>query len=153
MLSQSRRLVRAGTLVLGIKQAVPEGEEGLGEVGLDTPVLVVDVMVGSVVAGNELEGVPWELVTAVVIDSLDCRHGKKPHALTNSHESNLESNGGSKGVEKEALKGVIIKSTIGIRHIETVVSRVEGSCRCVSQGILVKVHTDERLATARDCLP
>lgn len=53
-------LVATRARVLGAKQGVPEGEEGLGKVGLDAPVLVVDVVVGGVVTCDELEGVPGE---------------------------------------------------------------------------------------------
>lgn len=123
------RLVGSLSPVLGVQESIPEGEEGLGKVGLDTPVLVVNVVVGSIVAGDELERVPGERVAAVVVDSLDGGHGKEPHALTHSHEGGLERDSRAKGVEEEALDGVVVQSAVGIRNVESVVSRVEVRCR------------------------
>lgn len=57
--------------VFGSQELVPEGEEGLGEIGFDSPGLVVNVVVGSVVAGDELKRVPREGIAAVVINGLD----------------------------------------------------------------------------------
>lgn len=68
------RLVGLGAPVLGIEKSVPESEEGLSKVGLDAPVLVVNIVIFSVVAGDDLERVPWERVAAVVVDCLDCGH-------------------------------------------------------------------------------
>jgi hypothetical protein len=50
---------------------VPECEEWLAEVCLDTPTLVVDVMVRRIVAGDVLHWVPWKGVSRVIIDGLD----------------------------------------------------------------------------------
>lgn len=41
-------------LPLGIQQSVPENEEGLREIGLDAPALVMNIVVGSVVGGEVL---------------------------------------------------------------------------------------------------
>lgn len=91
--------------------------------------LVVDVVVLGVVAGNELKRIPWESVSAVVVDSLDCGHGEEQNALAECHTGDLECDGGTKGIEKETLNGVVVESTIGVRHIETVVAGVEVSCQ------------------------
>lgn len=53
-------LVRSSAGVLGTQEGVPEGEEWLRKVGLDSPVLMMNVMVCSIIAGNELERVPGE---------------------------------------------------------------------------------------------
>lgn len=94
--------------VLGSQELVPESEEGLGKVGLDSPGLVVNVVVGSVVAGDELERVPRERVAAVVINGLDGRESEEASALDQRHASHLEANAGTKGVEEETLKGVVV---------------------------------------------
>lgn len=113
--------------VLCVQQAVPEGEERLGEVGLDAPVLVVDVVIGCVVASDELQRIPGERVAAVVIDSLDGRQGEKPYALAHRHESRLEGETCTNSIEKEALKGVVVQGAICVGNVESVVSRVKGS--------------------------
>jgi hypothetical protein len=115
--------------VLGSQELVPDGEEGLREVGLDSPGLVVNVVVGSVVAGDELERVPRESVAAVVIDGLDSRESEEASALEQRHASHLEANAGAKGVEKETFEGVVVQSAVSIWDIETVVSGVESGYR------------------------
>lgn len=75
------RSVASLATVLGSQELVPESEEGLGEVGLDSPGLVVNVVVGSIVAGDELERIPREGVAAVVIDGLDGRESEEASAL------------------------------------------------------------------------
>lgn len=123
------RSVTSLATVLGSQELVPESEEGLGEVGLDSPGLVVDVVVGSVVAGDELERVPREGVAAVVIDGLDGRESEEASALDQRHAGHLEANAGTEGVEKEALEGVVVQSAVSVGDIETVVSGVEGGYR------------------------
>lgn len=54
----------------GAQPFIPDGEERLGEICLDAPTLMVDIMVRGVVACDVLQWVPWERVSAVIIDSL-----------------------------------------------------------------------------------
>ena len=91
--------------------------------------LVVDVVVLGVVAGNELKRIPWESVSAVIVDSLNCGHREEQNALAECHAGDLECDGGTKGIEKETLNRVVVESTIGVRHIETVVAGVEVGCK------------------------
>lgn len=84
-------------------------------------------MVGGIVARDELKRVPGEGISAVVINGLDGRKGEETGALEQRHARHLESDASTKGVEKEALNRVVVKGTIGIRDVETVVSGVE-SC-------------------------
>ena len=115
------------------QELVPEGEEGLREIGLDAPALVVDIMVRSVVAGDTLERVPGERVSAVVVDSLDGRRSEKYQTLSSSHAGKLERDTRSQGIEKEALKPVVVQSAVSIGHIEAVVARVECCYRKMRQ--------------------
>jgi len=48
-------------------------KEGLREVGLDSPALVVDVVVGSIVGENPMNRVVREFVSAMVEHRLDGR--------------------------------------------------------------------------------
>lgn len=109
--------VGARPLVPGAEDAVPEGEEGLGEIGLDSPGLVVDVVIGSIVACDELERIPGELVATVVVNSLDGREAEEQGALANVHARKLETDASTKAIEEEALKGVVVEGAIGVRHV------------------------------------
>lgn len=72
-------------LPLSIQQSVPEDEERLRKVGLDAPALVMNVVIGSVVGGEVLQGIPWESVAAMIVNGLDGRAGEEPHRLTVGH--------------------------------------------------------------------
>lgn len=97
--------------------------------------LMMNIVVFGVVTGNELKRVPWESVATVVVDSLDCRHGEEQDSLAKSHASNLECDGSTESIEEESLNRVVVESTVGVRHIKTVVAGVE-----VSIQPLVDVH-------------
>lgn len=58
-------------LVHGATNAVEVDEEGLREVGLDTPALVVNVVVCGVVRENAVDRVVGECVAAVIHYGLD----------------------------------------------------------------------------------
>lgn len=113
------------TLPLCIEETVPEDEEGLGEIGLDTPALVVNIVISSIVGGDMLQWIPGEGVSTVVIDGLDGREGEEQHALTVGHARNQESNACTCSIQEESLNWVIIESTESVGHIETVVAGVE----------------------------
>lgn len=61
-------------LILGTRESVPECEERLRVVGLEAPILVVNVVVQGVVGENHLERIERKSVTTVVVDGL---HGGK----------------------------------------------------------------------------
>ena len=84
-------------------------------------------MVCRIVVGNQLQGVPGERITAVVVNGLDGRKGKEAHALQRRHARHLEANARAEGVEQEALKWVVVQGAISIGHIQTVVTGVESS--------------------------
>ena len=119
-------LLGAITDVHGIEYSVPESEEGLREIGLDSPGLVMDVVVRGVVAGNVLHGVPREGVSAVIIDGLDGGETEEEHALAHGHARKFVCQASTDGIEEEALEGVIVEGAVGIGDVETVVPRVEG---------------------------
>ena len=73
------------TIPTGVEQTIPESEERLGEVGLDTPALVVNVMVGGIVGCEMLQRVPRERIAAVIVHGLDRRASEEPHGLANGH--------------------------------------------------------------------
>ena len=96
------------TLPHGAEHAVPYGEEGLRVVGLDAPALVMDVVIGSVIARQVLERVPRKRVAAVVINSLDIRSYKETHAHSGGQEGCLVGDGRTERIEDETLDGVIV---------------------------------------------
>lgn len=87
---------------------VPECEEGLGEVCLYTPALVVDIVVSSIVASQTLKGIPGKRITAVIVDCLDGRAGEKPHPLSCCQARELEGDASPHSVEEEAFEWVIV---------------------------------------------
>lgn len=113
------------TLPLGTQHSIPENEEWLREVVLDTPALVVDVVVGSVVGRDLLKRVPRELVTAMVIDCFDCGHREEPHALTGRHPGGQKSHTRTGCVKEESFDRMVVQSTEGVRDIKAMVARME----------------------------
>lgn len=74
----------------GAEGAVPEGEEGLAEVGFDAPALVVHVVVAGVVACEVLEWVEWQGVAAVVVDGFEGAACEETHPLSCAQPCDLE---------------------------------------------------------------
>ena len=108
---ESRLLIPRRDITTGpdrTEETIPESEERLGKIGLDTPALVMNIVVTGVVGCHSLQGIPWQGVAAVIIDGFESRSSKEPHALPSVHASEFISNAGAKGVEQEALKGMII---------------------------------------------
>lgn len=64
------------------RDSVPECEEWLTEVGLNTPALVVDVVVCGVIARNMLKRIPWQFVPTMVVYCLNGGPGKEAHSLS-----------------------------------------------------------------------
>jgi hypothetical protein len=113
------------TLPLGVEEAVPENEEGLGEIRLDSPALMVNIVISGIVGGEVLQRVPGESVSTVVIDGLDSRAGEEPHGLAVGHTGNKEADTCTSGIQKETLNGVIVESTESVGDVEAMVTRVE----------------------------
>lgn len=125
--------ILAGSLVaqldltspLSAKQTVPEDKERLGEVGLDTPALVMNVVVGGVVGGKMLEWIPGEGIATVIVDSFDGRHCKEPHGLAGTHTGDQESNTSASRIQEESLNWVVVEGTESIWNVKTVVAGVK----------------------------
>lgn len=74
-------------------------------------------MVGSVVGADELEWVPREVVTAVIVNSLHAGEHEEACALADSHARKLEGETGAQCIEEEALEGVVVECAVGIWNI------------------------------------
>ena len=90
-------------------------------------------MVGSVVGEDVVDGVVWELVTAVVQHGLDGGSGEEPHGLAHGHACEEVSESAAKGVESEAFERVVVQSAVCIGDVEAMVAGVEGDCCCQLQ--------------------
>ena len=87
-------------------------------------------MVGGIVGEDVVDGVVWELVTAVVKHCLDGRSGEEPHGLAHRHPCEKVSESAAKGVESEAFKWVVVQSAICVGDIEAMVTGMKGDCCC-----------------------
>lgn len=119
------RNVAAGPL--RAEPAVPADQEGLREVGLDAPALVVHVVVDSVVPENLLERIPRERVAAVVIDRFHGAEAEEDHSSAQAHPRELVCQTGADGVHEQALEGMVVQRAERVGDVETVVTGMESS--------------------------
>lgn len=121
------RAVLFHKLVLGAKEFVPKGEEGLRKVCLDTPYLVVDIVVDGVIRESPLEQVEWKTVPAVVINGFHGGKRVQEYVLAWSQPENHGRSAGSESVQQKAFNRVVVQGTISVWHVEPVVARVEST--------------------------
>jgi len=100
-------------------------EERLREVRFDSNHLVVNIVVVGVIAGEPLEGIEWERVPAVVVDSLEGGDYEQKRCLTHRHARQPLGDDSTTRVENETFDRMIVQRTVRIRYIEPVVPRVE----------------------------
>lgn len=117
-------------------------EEGLSKVRLDTDNLqrtrqftvkeetvwshlMMDIMIVGVVPGHELERIPGEGITTVVIDGLQCGDGEQDHGLPGGQTCAPLRDSSSQCIEEEAFDGVVIKRPESIRHVQAMMPGVE----------------------------
>lgn len=119
---------------LCVEPSIPADEKGLGEVGLlfqssvtvfliighwkmtnlDTPALMMHVMVFSIVPECPLEWIKRNFVSAVVINSFKSTKGEEEKASLLSHSRDLESKASSDSIHEESFKWVVVESPKGI---------------------------------------
>lgn len=58
------------------KDDIPVNEERLREVALDTNDLMVNIVIVCVVSGEKLQWIKRQLISAMIIDRLDCGEGE-----------------------------------------------------------------------------
>ena len=87
-------------------------------------------MIGGVIGEDVMERVVGKLVTAVVEDGLDGRSSEEPHGLAHCHSGEEVSETTAKGVKRKALERVVVKGTVSVGNVETMVARVKGHCCC-----------------------
>lgn len=108
----------------GAQPSIPDGEEGLGEICLDAPTLMVDIMVRGVVARDMLQWIPWKRVSAVIVDSLGGAKHKEEKRHARRHHADLVGQTCTSGVQYKAFYRVIVESAVCVGHIEAVVTSV-----------------------------
>jgi len=101
----------------GAQKGIPKSEEGLAEVGLDAPALVVDIVVCRIVGGNFLQWVKRKSVSAVIVDSLDGAASEEPHGLAASHAREKIGEASAESVEQETLEWVVVQGSVGIGNV------------------------------------
>ena len=119
----------------GTQKPIPEREEWLREICLDAPTLMMHVMVSSIVACEVLQRVPGQGVPAMIIDGLERGTCEEPHALAWGELCDKICKSSAKGVEQEAFKRVVIKSTIGVGHVEPVMPGVKFGYNYISVSV------------------
>jgi len=98
---------------------------GLGKVGLDADGLMVYIVVVCCVTGDHLERVEREAIPAVVVDCLAGGEDEEEHRLADREARDGLGEHGSKGVEQEALDGVVVQRAVSIGHVQPVMDRME----------------------------
>lgn len=117
------------TLPLSVKKTIPESEERLREVRLDTPALMVNVVIGRIVVSKVLQRIPGESIAAMIVHSLDSGTCEEPHGLTVRHARYQKPNASTSSIKKEAFHRVIIEGAEGVWDIKPMMARVESDCK------------------------
>ena len=99
------------------QNSVPECKEWLTEVGLDSPALVVDIVICGIVACNMLKRIPWQLIATMIVNCLDGGPCEEAHSLTWRHASKLVANAGTYSIKEETLNWVIVQRAVSVRHM------------------------------------
>lgn len=109
--------------------SVPDSEKGLAEVGLDTPTLVMNIVVRGIVASDMLEGIPGQCVSAVVVY---CLHGAadiEQNGHARRHHADFVGQSCARGVQNETLHRMVVKSAVRIWNVEAVVTSMPVRCK------------------------
>ena len=77
-------LVLLESLEVGLEQVVPESEERLSKIGLDTELLMMNIVIDSVVGEKPLEWIEWQSVPTVIIDGFHGGKSVKEHLFSMS---------------------------------------------------------------------
>ena len=93
-----------------------------GRAHLYTPALVVDVVVGSVIASQMLKGIPGKCITAVIVNRLNGRAGEKPHPLPCCQARELEGDASPHSIKEETFEWVIVQRAKSVRNVESVMA-------------------------------
>lgn len=104
-------------LPLSTEPTIPDCEERLRKVRLDSPALVVNVMVSGIVGCKMLQRIPGESIAAVIVNGFDGRKGEEPHALASRHPGCQECDASASSIEKESFNGMVVESAESIGNV------------------------------------
>lgn len=85
----------------------------------------MNIVIGSVIGSDELKWIERKSVAAMVVDRLDGRASEKPHGLANGHAGDKISDSSTESVKKESFNWMVVKSSVRVGDIETVVAGME----------------------------
>lgn len=88
--------------------------------------LMVNVMIVRVIRGHKLQWIPRQFVSTVVVDSLESRYNEQHDGFACGETSAQFRDTRTNTVEYETLKRVVVQSAVCVRHVESVMDRVEG---------------------------
>lgn len=94
---------------------------------LDTPALMVDVVVAGIIRSDELQRIPRQSISAVVVYCLEGRASEEAHSLSWRQSSQHVGNARAQDVQQESFKGMIVECTERVWDVQPVVSRVEST--------------------------
>ena len=92
---------------------------------MESPNLVVNVVIVSIAAREPLQGVERQGVSAVVIDGLEGGNCEKKRSLTKRHPSQPLGDHSTRRVEDETLDRVVVPSPVRIWHIQPMMPGVD----------------------------
>lgn len=79
----------------------------------------------SIVVEEALQRVEWQVISAVIVDSLQSGKRKEGKSTTVAHTTDKESQAGSDAVHQETLEWMVVQCAKRVGHIESVMARVE----------------------------
>ena len=87
--------------------------------------LVVNVVIICIVAAHELEGIPREPVSAMVVHGLECRHQEEKHGLAGARANDPFRKARTTSVQQESFEWMVVERAKRVGHVQTVVGRME----------------------------
>lgn len=110
-----------GVRQLGSQDPVPEDEEGLRKVEIAAVGLVVELVVGGVVAEEKVQRVPGDPHPAVDVHRPNGDEGEEDHGGAGGHPRDGHGDEAAAGVEEEPFWCVVVKRPKGVRRHQAVV--------------------------------
>lgn len=89
---------------------------------LETPSLMMFIVISSVDCGKEIHRIPRKLISAVIGTSLCGREGREHHTFPQRHPSTNDSKNKGSDAEKETLARVVVYSAPTVRHVQFVMT-------------------------------
>lgn len=92
---------------------------------LETPPLVVFIVISSVDCSKEIHWIPRKLISAVIGTSLYGGEGREHHTFPQCHPSTHDSKHKGSDAEEKALDRVVVYSAPSVTHVQFVMTGVK----------------------------